>query len=333
MRPLDGPDVNEKHKKALFQAALDCGYVSYNILLKAYFDDDESFPKLLDKFQQNYGSVDRFYWCFGGRSGVALTLKKPKIDRLLRRSKRTYLHAVADVGNPSISQVLAEVDNLRINAGELLLRRERRTCLESLYVVSERLLALADKTDLMTSQGNISNIRESLAPMKEEIVAIEKYYHRSALRRLLGNYLGGMLAGILFVALLAYLIRATFSVLDPSTALFGAFISGAVGSVVSVMTRMSSEGFTLPEEVGPWQMRFLGGFRPLIGSVFAVVLFLALVSGIAPSAVAIPAEMPGRLYFFIVLGFLAGFSERFATDIFSAAERGLGGSPANSAKK
>ena len=54
---------------------------------------------------------------------------------------------------------------------------------------------------------------------------------------------------------------------------FACYTSGAVGAIVSVMSRMSGDRFTVDYEVGRHALRWLGSFRPLIGAVFGVALY------------------------------------------------------------
>ena len=54
---------------------------------------------------------------------------------------------------------------------------------------------------------------------------------------------------------------------------------GAVGAVLSVMTRMKRrDGWGLEWEAGRKSVRFLGSIRPWIGALFAFALYLALKS-------------------------------------------------------
>ena len=57
---------------------------------------------------------------------------------------------------------------------------------------------------------------------------------------------------------------------------------GAVGAIISVLTRMTSKGGDafVDYEVGRPSLRRVGSFRPVIGAVFAVVLYFALRSGL-----------------------------------------------------
>jgi hypothetical protein len=99
--------------------------------------------------------------------------------------------------------------------------------------------------------------------------------------------------------------------------------SGAVGALVSVLSRMSAstDKFSVDFEVGRPLLRRLGLYKPLVGSVFGVALYFLLASGLLMTK---PPQ--GKvIYFYAVAAFLAGFSERFTGVMFGGAERLLSG--------
>lgn len=313
------PDVRSKirNPKAFLDSVRDSGSVSFDIVAKSHFEDDQSLPELLKDFQRDYGSIDRYYWASTSRSGVALTLKG---DRYVLRRKKPFLHTVADRENPRLAERLRSIERLRMNADERLMRRERRTCLEELYVATEHLLTITDTPK--DARGNGHPAQSSYESVEQHVKEIDEYFRRSARRRFLFNYLAGMILGVLIVAMLGMLLQSQLGLLEQSTSLLGAFVAGALGAVFSVMTRMNSPNF-LPEELGPWNARLLGTVRPIIGAISGLVVFSVFVSGIAPSNFQPPSDEIQRVYFFLTVAFFSGFSERFATTIFSKVEHGF----------
>src|SRR5439155_24313723 len=75
-------------------------------------------------------------------------------------------------------------------------------------------------------------------------------------------------------------------------------------------------------EVGRKAIRRIGSFRPVIGAIFAVVLYFALRGGLLQLKTASGNE---TTFFYATLAFLAGFSERRARIVLGSAERVLGG--------
>lgn len=59
--------------------------------------------------------------------------------------------------------------------------------------------------------------------------------------------------------------------------------------------------------------------RPLVGLVFGGLVYVLFESGL----VGIPVPDGDEVYFFIALGFIAGFSERFAPDLVANTEQNV----------
>lgn len=161
---------------------------------------------------------------------------------------------------------------------------------------------------------------------RSEIVEIEKYYDRAAANAARFIYFWGMLVGILLAAagalLVALVVDTLFGVIDTGSTstrfFFACYAAGALGAVVSVLTRMRSDEFRLDYEVGRTPAFWLGTFRPFLGAVFGLVVYFALES----SVVQLPPPADGKEFFFLTLfAFAAGFSERLTQVILGGAER------------
>lgn len=108
----------------------------------------------------------------------------------------------------------------------------------------------------------------------------------------------------------------------PGTTVFGIDVgmlvlvglSGALGSIVSIMVRVHE--FTSMEKTDPSVLFFTGFFKPVIGMSFALFVFSVIEGGLIPLDIA-EGKAP---YFFMAMGFVSGFSERFAKDIVRRAE-------------
>lgn len=156
----------------------------------------------------------------------------------------------------------------------------------------------------------------ALATLARKLDDVRKFYREAAPRRARLRYLLGVVTGIPLVAvvgyLLAHLLGATtaLSALDRELILTS-LVAGGTGAVVSVMARLSSETLDVKHESGKWTLFLAGLMRPALGGVFGVALFAA-VSG-ALVTLAAPAE-GDEIFYYAALGFLAGFSERFAQD-------------------
>ncbi len=165
---------------------------------------------------------------------------------------------------------------------------------------------------------------------RNELAKVEAYYHRAGEKfgRIL--YFWGMMSGIAAVAVVGVAVAALlwwWTGLDPDEAatqnLFASYAMGAVGALVSVVTRMASGkgSFNLDFEVGRSQIRRLGSFRPVIGAISALVVYFAMKAELFQ----VLPDQKESFYFFAVVAFVAGFSERWANVIFGRAERLLTG--------
>jgi hypothetical protein len=67
----------------------------------------------------------------------------------------------------------------------------------------------------------------------------------------------------------------------------------------------------------------LGLMRPFIGALFAVALYF-FIQGDLVSVFQLPDGEQAQRYFFAGLGFLAGFSERFAQDMVAQGTKAAG---------
>jgi len=125
-------------------------------------------------------------------------------------------------------------------------------------------------------------------------------------------YVLGVLLGVVAVAVLGsamaiFLPRGKLAGVDIPN-LMGAFVGGAVGALVSVLTRVANA--TIRYEVGRTWLRILGSLRPFIGAVFGLAFFALASVGILPVKTLSP-----EFLFFASLGFVAGFNERWAQGV------------------
>lgn len=159
-----------------------------------------------------------------------------------------------------------------------------------------------------------------------EIIEIEKYYDRAAANAARFLYFWGMLAGALFAAavgvLVAVLLGGATNVIDiDSTStrfFFSCYAAGALGAIVSVLTRMRSDRFSLDYEVGRTPAFVLGTFRPFLGAVFGLLIYFALQSKLLQLR---EPDVDTAFFFFTFLAFVAGFSERLTHVVLGSAER------------
>jgi hypothetical protein len=96
---------------------------------------------------------------------------------------------------------------------------------------------------------------------------------------------------------------------------------GCWGGLVSLLLRLPD--FEVLKGKSRTFLRALGGTQPLIGGIFAFVLGALISAKIINISVGGSSDL--STWLFVVLGFLAGFSERFTRNLLHVAESHFGG--------
>jgi hypothetical protein len=296
---------------------------------------EREYEELLASFQNSEGEIVRAYWCTTEASAVVLTEKTKRLSWLpWRRLGNLRLHRETEwvtADAPVIADLLHNGDTLAIRINRVLTQEPRRIAMEWVFSEQSYLLGFVER---MGGRPSRKDTASTVARHQLEVDRIERYYDRAANKAARIRYFVGMLVGLLFVAALGALVAgvielfATLDLTDDSTRKFYAcFGAGAVGAMVSVMTRMrQADGVTLDYEVGAGLIVMLGAFRPVLGAIFGVLAYFALASGF----LGVTPPSPGTAFFFYaVFAFAAGFSERFAHVILGSADltvaKGLAG--------
>jgi len=100
-----------------------------------------------------------------------------------------------------------------------------------------------------------------------------------------------------------------------------ASLFGCFGGVVSLLTRLHE--FENLKGKSRTFLRALGGTQPIVGGIFACVVGAFFSAKIIAISVGGASDL--STWFYVVIGFLAGFSERFTRNILNVAESHLGG--------
>ena len=230
------------------------------------------------------------------------------------------IHIEPTFGDPAdwkAKELLFHCLHLHYKALEFLAPQPRKICLRMIFGVITTLLGTLDQRQLDHVSGKPgmafgSNPAE-VETLERELAQAQAYYRQSAQRQAQLEYLLGMLFCLLIAAATTALVAVTAGLLDkPATV---AALGGAIGATVSVLSRMSSGGLRLTPESGTKTIRALGFMRPVIGAVFGAVIYVFLDGGIVE--IFSPPSGGSELAFYAGLGFLSGFSERFAQDVIA----------------
>jgi hypothetical protein len=293
------------------------------------------FRSHLQRFVAEHGKILKVYWCTSEASAVALTEKQG--DRVLgflwRRPPSIRLHCATDWATrdaPELGHAIHTTETLAIRVSEVLHGTSERVAMQWLLSVAGYLLSVVDKVHGKPKAAEVSRAAHRA---RAELKQVEDYYDRAGEKAGRLVYFWGMMIGVAALAVIAvvgawvYSLVADFQPKSEGTRMF--FICygmGAVGAVISVLTRMASRGSEawVDYEVGRPALRRVGSFRPVIGAVFAVVLYFALQSGLVQLTVDSANEQQ-LVYFYAALAFIAGFSERRARLLLGGATKMLGG--------
>jgi hypothetical protein len=303
----------------------------------------QEYDRQLAAFEREEGKLAAVYWSTQEASAVAMTMLRRdglrsrlnRWNKLVDTESEIRLHRVSDWVTRDAAQVadlLHECDLLAIRVGEVLRGTSQRIALRWILAVEAHLLGFIERTGRRRAKEEESKVVDA---QREQLVRIERYYHRAATKAGRIVYVGGMMLG---VALLAIAVTAVALVLWPAgvptspegQAILLSIGAGAVGALVSAMARMGAgpERFKVDFEVGRPLLRRLGTYRPLVGAVFGVAAYFLLASGLLNTQQ--PADPGVRLYFWGTVAFFAGFSERFTNVIFGSAQRMITGAEGKS---
>ena len=241
---------------------------------------------------------------------------------------KVRLHRLTDWvtrGAEPIADLLHDCDLLAIRVSEVLRGTSERIAMRWLFAVEEHMLGVIERAE----QPDEAQQQEVVVSQRLELVKIEKYYLRAGSKAGRIVYVSGMLLGAAVVAaacvVAAYVVHRHASDWNRDfLVLLLCIVSGSVGALVSVLSRMSSgddEKFTVDFEVGRPLLRRLGLYKPLVGSIFGVALYFLLASGLLMTQ---PPD-GNHTDFYAIAAFFAGFSERFTGVIFGSAEKLIAG--------
>jgi hypothetical protein len=270
-----------------------------------------AYDSVLAAFEAQHGHIVRAYWCSHVESAVALTEKKARLRGLL--SPVYSFHRESDWATknaPDVASELHRCDALAVRAKAVLTGVRQRICLQLAVSCAANLLSLVDAR---AGSRDEAKTAEALKRDHAEISKVESYYHNAANGQAQLIYFGGIATVTLVISGVA---AAWLSI--SWAAPIAALVAGALGAVVSVVQRINSGKFDLEYDVGGPYTFFLGGLRPLIGGVFAMVITFAFSGGLLQLPVASDESNDHRRLALLVLAFLAGFSERWAQDTLTS---------------
>lgn len=303
----------------------------------------EIFPSVLRAFEEKHGALARAYFARHAFAAAAMT-EKDEVDIIWGRAEALL--------SPECVKLLFRCDQITYAAWHRLAHWDRRLCQNMVFSVVLEVLRRIDQDRQDAGRRSAdpangaepSNARrkrdqaqqkDSLSHLSAELDKAEDFMLRCATRRAQIRYVKGMFWGagamVPLLALTGLLLEVFGVPRSTASQAMLALGAGAIGAVVSVLARMTFGEFsmnlpTLQHDMKQTDVRLIGGVRPLIGSIFALILYSMVEAGL------VPLEPPGagsETFLYIAVGFLAGFSERLAQDMFARSGHGLMGAIGN----
>jgi hypothetical protein len=252
----------------------------------------------------------------GGRIATWLGHRR-EARRELNAASSSALHIECANGDPVDAQaraILFRCLDLHYRAIEFLTPKPRKVCMRMIMGVVSSLLGMLDERRANGRTGDLDP--HDVECLTAVIDQARGYYDRSAQRQAQIEYFIGMAAG------LALLVGGLFTLGLLTGAGFGTEpllytpLAAGLGAFVSVLARMTRGQLLLSYESGRTIMRLLGVIRPLLGGLLGAAVYVLLAGGLL--TIDPPADKT-KLFFYIGIAFISGFSERFAQDMVARA--------------
>jgi hypothetical protein len=294
-----------------------------------------------EEFERKNGEITEEWWSTQTVGGLVLTVPHTSALRNVvggqtgARLHRSTDWLTADV--PEVAAAVQDAEGLAVRCREILRGTAQQIALVHIFGAIVSLLGVLETQRHLDEPEptRLERLDRAVQDFQAHLSGAAGYYRRAAARTTQIFYFWGMIVGVLVIAALTtgiafivdFLLR--HNGLDVAANTFALMITavaaGGLGACISAMWRISSGNFTTDYEAGSTHARTIGGFRPFIGAVFGLGLYMALRAGFLPRFQSDASDF----YLAALLAFVGGFSERLAPDVFAKVEKQAGGaSPA-----
>jgi hypothetical protein len=225
--------------------------------------------------------------------------------------------------NPEAEKELVQLSSRYKIAKQFLRGTELKELAKNLYAASTYLIQIVDECAIRgecaesPDPSKDPTMISRVAVVSELLKDIQKWIEIGANRNAKIDYFIGIIAGVVLVTILSLLLL----ILPIYHELLGAFVGGGFGALISVLTRITHGTIIVQYEVGRSLIYFLGVCRPFIGAVMGVALWCLIAGGLLPFEI----RSNNTILYFSSIGFLAGFSERWAQDMLAISKKAVSG--------
>lgn len=274
----------------------------------------DRFETLQNIYFQSWTIVDRHYCTY---IPAAVSLKRSNSEQRQFEIEFVYLPDATKTTSPEIEAAVWKARSYYLDADQCESVRHD-PIVRDIFVLIAYLLDLAD-AEAMDGYDR-KRTAQALSKVGDELRQIGIEIERALSIEARHYYLAGMFIGIVVLLIgvpAINLITKHFTSVQIDTLGLGTVVAGGVGAVLSVMTRLTANNLRVDPTVGRPLVLVAGGFRPLIGGIFAFAIYIFVRSGLLPIKVTVSGLQ--ATYFFLGIAFLAGFSERLAQDAVTRA--------------
>jgi hypothetical protein len=274
-----------------------------------------NFADMFGRFEESSGRIVNWYVASEVFAAAALTDGEGVAVTLGRE---------LPPGSEELVNLIRRGQQVAYSAWHRLNRFDRRQCQTMVFQVIEEALRRLDTDGPVRSD-------DCLQPLEDRLDQAEEFMLRCATRRAQSKYLKGMLLGTVAIGAVIGIVTVVLGATGELTRLGGQLLlvatAGMVGAVVSVLWRMTSGSFrmnlpTLDHDMKGTDLRLMAALRPVIGLVFALGAIVLVMGELIPLD---QQDGSSQSALFAGIGFLAGFSERLAQDMFVRSGQGLAG--------
>jgi hypothetical protein len=264
------------------------------------------YPKVRSAYEASRGKIRTLYVCDCLRSGAAIT-------------ETGYLEVVHSFTDASkLSRILGQCGARADEAYRLLRGKARDRCSDEYFSIACHVL---EYYDVQAGAKKTSYCKASQKEVEDLIASLlrraDERFRSATARMAKTEYLKGMLVSVLALGVAATL---ALNYIKPSEAVnFFSYVllAGAIGAMVSVLSRMTFGTLRLDYDAGQPLLRSFGAFRIVIGAILGTAVSVLLRGELLP--ISLRAIGSNQMYSYAGVAFLAGFGERWAQDVLSTA--------------
>ena len=306
--------VNSKLRNVRTEPVVQVDCPCLSDLIEAKQNRRPEFVAMRAAYEDSQGKILEEYYALNFRAAILLVLAKEQTEAdggAERNVLKMRLYYDAFQSTTDVDDVFRSARRAERKYSVLLEGKTQEILVRGIYTTAVVLLSVLDA--MVDSADKPKRVQAAAASAQKEVRQIEQNARDAALDRALVRYLGGLAAGAVLAVAVVVGLNFLPMKAEIGATLITCLVSGAIGAILSVMTRTANrQKLRVSLDQGRSVVFLSGGFRLIIGAVFGAAMFVLVSAGLLP--IAVPDSGEKVKFFFAGLAFLAGFSERWAQD-------------------